>query len=528
MITREGKPFCVGRTFQDGVLPLELPPGAYTITARPVDRLASPVQVMVRSTQAQVVRLMAGPPSRLVYEVREQDKPPPFPTRLTISGLDSTPTPWIDPHRAFKQHGVFLSPTGQGSLPLPPGQYRITASHGSEFITYTEDVTLHPESGGSLVARLRQVVHHEGYLAVDPGQLGPGSPGCAISLPQRSLLDRVEGLAAAVILRPEGEAPALKKLPVKMPSGKKPALAPAVASPAERFPLWTGFTASTPELGQVCIFPRVEGTRLPRLLERPGEALVMLEPSSRTGGLLEGLGLDPERPEVKKIPALLSAVNLLSVNRAAQFDALLVDWFALLSAGRPLAAVGSSGCRAPYLETTGPPRTYVRVPLNKGPISRERVYEALTRGQAVVSNGPFLRLSIQDKGPGETITMGRSRRRRGKAPGLTVHVIVSAPARQRMEFLTLYFNGAIITPPSPIPNALDGVQLDKKIVVPINRDGYIVGLVKGQGSSDPQAPLPPLALTNPIWIDHDGDGKITPWVVQKGEEATGPRAAPLR
>ena len=49
----------------------------------------------------------------------------------------------------------------------------------------------------------------------------------------------------------------------------------------------------------------------------------------------------------------------------------------------------------------------------------------------------------------------------------------------------------------------------------LKRDGFVVALVRGKGTLAPVVPgsraqLRPLALTNPVWIDVDGNGRFNP------------------
>jgi hypothetical protein len=66
---------------------------------------------------------------------------------------------------------------------------------------------------------------------------------------------------------------------------------------------------------------------------------------------------------------------------------------------------------------------------------------------------------------------------------------------------------------------VDGIRLNTTVDIPVTVDTWIlataVGPTDAQGGSSAlwpvvQAPVPPFAITNPIWVDYDNDGLIKP------------------
>ena len=59
------------------------------------------------------------------------------------------------------------------------------------------------------------------------------------------------------------------------------------------------------------------------------------------------------------------------------------------------------------------------------------------------------------------------------------------------------------------------MRLGQTFKVPVTRDSFIVALVRGSSPStpvvnSPSSPLMPPALTNPVWIDTNGNGRYDP------------------
>ncbi len=497
-VRSEGKLQVLGRSGTDGAARLQLPPGRYQLRALTAERISSPQTVEVAAGSVALARLRLGPPSRLLFEVRDRAGAL-LPARLTILGLDDTPTPWLGPPQgarsgadvSLRARHQLLSPEGRGSLPLPPGRYRVIASRGPEHTIQSADLTLRPHAGASFQARLLRVVDAVGHVALDLGQRTRLTAGCAVDPDQRALASRVEGVAAVVT----GE----EELAARW----------AGAGPLQI----VGLAGRSPTLGRYLAFPLAPGVRASELeASLEGGALIELEGARQPGGLLAQVAFDPAQPRPELIPPQVAALRLLDGAHPEDVNRLLADWLALLRAGRRLVATAGSGSRSIALGPAGWPRTYVEAPPGADAAA---VIAALRGGRATLGAGVFARLEVNGKGPGETVTLPAQRRRRGKpaAVEVSVRVTVSAPGWVGLDQLTLYVHGVPWRQPIPIPGRADGVRLDQTLRVPVDHDGFVVAVVRGSTALGPVvelagAPLPPLAITNPVWIDADGDGRI--------------------
>jgi hypothetical protein len=518
-VRQHAKPFTVARTVGEGLASFFLPHGAFSLLASTTDRRGKSTWLEVLpDRRARPIHLRLGPPSRLVYEVRERGKNERFPFKLTLLGLEDTPTPSFGPDSERAAQHTILSPTGQGSLALPPGRYQVIASRGPEFTLQSEVVTLPPWSGGSFVARLARVVETQGYLGVDLGQLTRSSPGCAVLPMTRVLSNLVEGVGAAV----SADSERVVALPVT--KGPRP------RSDPHEFLSIPGLSLALPDLGQVTVFPLPPSTRPPNIvtidqLVEAGGGILQLDSARQARiGLFWQRAYDPKAPDPTFVPPAVSALRLLDGQHPEDFDRLLEDWLSLLRAGRRITATAASASRAVFGGEAGYPRTYVEVPrISPTPaLERQRqIVEALRGGRAIVSSGPFLRITVEGRGPGATIPLaklgGSTRGARSRKVGdraVEVRVVVSAPSWIALDRLVLYLHGKPWGDPVPIPGRADGVRLEKTLHIPVGRDTFLVGVVRGSSSLEPvvhspSAPLPPLAVSNPIWIDFDGDGEIS-------------------
>lgn len=481
-VALSGKPFTVGRTGADGTASLTLPAGDYRVRAHTADRTSPAAAVGIRADRVSPLGLRSGAASRLVYEVRDEKDAGGFPVKLTLTGVDGTPTPWLGLPCSDRPANTLLSRDGKGLLPLPPGRYRVDASHGPEYTVRSETLELQPNGGASFVARLRRVTSTPGYLGIDTTQRTLHSPGCCVSPASRALSNVVEGVDGAVAadLGPgaSGEALGLVTLP--------------------------GRSLRSPHLGWVTLFPVSAGVDPADLLARPtSDLVVQLDGARRPGsGIFTRLEYDPDKPH-DVVPAVANALRILDGRHPEDFDQLLDDWLSQLRIGRRLVATGGSGSRALHGGEAGYPRTYVAVPRLLPPDQlAAQIVTSLRQGKAVVSSGPFLMLTINGAGPGETVTLPRRRRPREVEAELTV----SAPEWIGLDSLTLYVNGQPWQDPIPIPGRADGDRLKQRVRLPVTGDGFVVAVLRGSSPMSPVvnptgAPLPAIAVTNPVWIE---------------------------
>jgi hypothetical protein len=514
----QGKPFSHAVTGASGRLSVVLSPGPYKVRASTADQLSQTVTVVIRPGRKTEAVLRTGPPSRLVFDVREEGSQSTFPAKLTLFGLAGTPTPWFGPAFSRSAVNTHLSPTGRGVLPLPPGRYRVIVSRGPEFSLHSQVVELRPHVGASINVRLKREVSTVGYLGLDIGQHSLHSSGCGVSPKDRVLSNMVEGLDGMVSAEAE----------------RAPGYAQAKIGDVELLTI-LGLSALTPHYGTLTAFPMRGLTATDADVEEQLESALLRAASPGKGpviqldggrhprtGLLTRLGYDPRSPSSpSQIPAAFGAMRVLDGQRPEDFDQLLEDWFSLLRSGRRITATGASGTRSIFDGEAGYPRTYVAVSKIASPeLTVDQIIASLRAGKAVVSSGPFIELSVAGKGPGSTVSLPRGGGRRGRrrsamAKQLSVTVKISAASWIELDQLQIYLNGTAWGDPVPVPGRQGGARLSRTFTMNLKRDGFVVALVRGKGTLAPvvagtRTQLPPLALTNPVWIDVDGNGRFDP------------------
>ena len=135
-------------------------------------------------------------------------------------------------------------------------------------------------------------------------------------------------------------------------------------------------------------------------------------------------------------------------------------------------------------------------------VTAAQVARALREGRAIVSTGPFVQVSVNDRGPGELVTVSKKRAR--------VSVVASAPEWIDVRRAEIYVNGDKVATAGTSPGK-GATRIDWQGEVPFKRDAWVVVIVRGDKLLDSVLAgtrAAPLAFTNPIFVDADGDGRF--------------------
>jgi hypothetical protein len=182
----------------------------------------------------------------------------------------------------------------------------------------------------------------------------------------------------------------------------------------------------------------------------------------------------------------------------------LADWYALLNSGRRYTAVGNSDSHRLVTQWAGYPRTYVAVdPDDPSRVSAEQVRDALRRGRALVTSGPFIDLRAGSVGMGETARAEQAR--------VHVELAVSAAPWIDLHHVRLVLNGVVVRDvaiPVLAPGKA-GRRFSYSTDLVVERDSWLVAVAWGDTSLElvlPGTGALPFAFTNPIYLDSEGTG----------------------
>jgi hypothetical protein len=237
-----------------------------------------------------------------------------------------------------------------------------------------------------------------------------------------------------------------------------------------------------------------------------------------------------------------------------QFPGTVETWFTMLDRGLRPTGVGTSDSHRLIGDEPGYARTLLYVGAGRdvpGGFTRDDVIDAVRGHRAITTDAPFLDLAIGEHRIGDTMV----------APGGVVDVAihVRSPSWAAVDHLTVYANSRVVARQA-IP-ASQGTDYRTVVHLELTTDSWVVAEVTGAGNMFPvltPTEFPPLdatviikalsvgldlsalpltsklrpshthiqtpyAITNPIWIDVDGNGWTPPRSpLPRKPAATGP------
>jgi len=467
-------------------------------------------------------------------KVKIQDSRGEFvPGKITFFGLEPFKSPYFMPENPVEtgkeweiyKNSVYPSQEGQ-EVKLPVGTYLISASRGPEYSLDQKVVEVLKGQNLEIVFVIDQVVDTSNLLSMDPHLHTQNSDG-ALLIPERIKSVIAEGVEVAVATDHNyitDYYPALKKL------GLDKYLAVIAGNEVTHngiihfntYPLKT----RPKEENSGAIDPRAEEASLLFKASRkknPEALLQVNHPRSIKYGYFTYYHLDPASAAYALNTFDLSFDVLEVINgpyRNNSDRVAVKDWLNLLNRGYYFPLVGSSDSHGADTEEPGYARTYVYYEGERGEkLNRTAVMESLKKGRSFASTGPIIEFKINGK-----YTCGDSFTTEKEKIHLSLQV-QSAPW-VAVDEVRIIINGErkMILPAKNEKKLI--LKFNQEIDLKLRRDSYLAVEVLGKKSLFPVLQRPskngdldeavlPYALTNPVFIDVDGNGKFDPPLPEK-------------
>lgn len=239
--------------------------------------------------------------------------------------------------------------------------------------------------------------------------------------------------------------------------------------------------------------------------------------------------------------ALIDGTYRLGFGHEGQLD----DWMSLQNLGIRYTALANSDTHGTTSTEAGCPRNYVYSDTDDPAyIDEDAIATAVKEGRVIATYGPFIRFYANGDpslGPGSDVT---------DSDEVELYIEVQSPSWFTVDRIELYENGTLIEEFSITEPSSDTFDFAETITVSPEKDSWYAVIAMGDDDmapvfnpvdipgvelqdvvtevlsdldnstiSDvlsPLVPIPrsypiiPYALANPIWVDHDGDGTLTP------------------
>jgi hypothetical protein len=508
-----------------------LPPGVYRLQANLFPAMVEEL-VEVKADGENSFSIQSPPLGEISIRLKDSQGNP-VPGKVSFLGISPTKSPYFRPDnpvetgKSWEGFKNSCFPGDEGlAVRLPVGTYLAAASRGPEYSVDHRVIEVLKESNPELVLVIDRVVETPGLVAFDPHLHTNKSDGQP-SIPERIRSVVAEGLEVMSAtdhnyvtdytpsLDDLGLADKLTVIPgceVTTPDVIHFNTYPMELRPGE---LGDGAINAIAEMAS----PLFAASRQ----KNPGIVLQVNHPRAGDLGYFNNLQLDLDsaataRPELDLNFDLLEVLNgpyFYSSNQAA-----IEDWFHLLNRGYYYPIVGSSDSHGIDRGEPGYSRTYVSVPDEKGkPLDAATLMAALGKGRSFVTNGPMIALKVNSlETPGGLVQAKEGR------TNISLHVW-GAPWVD-VDEVRLVLNGErrIIFPVQAKEGSID--KLTQEIGVTLTRDTYVCVEALGRKTLFPVLQRPsesglledgtlPYALTNPVFVDVDGNGRFDPPLTEK-------------
>jgi hypothetical protein len=491
--------------------------------------------------------------------VTERDTQLPIPARVIFRPVpgagfaDSITSGEPDPQSPGSRTGAVIGPgvvgtpegvllqTGQGVVPVPAGTYGLFVTRGPEYEAVQQSITVQTGEVRTVAAELDRTVDTGGWLAADMHIHTGRSFDSALPVDRRIISMVTSGVEVLVptdhhvntdlssLMSALGYGPEVAGQVVGNELNFKEGHAgvyPVTYDPSQpnggSLP-YQAFNAQgvcdPPLVGINCYSGGDAFLRMRDLI--PNTTVVTVNHPWWLGGDLGyftnigwGVGTNQPWPAPLDSAGTFDALEVLNGywTRADAEESLLSDWFYLLQQGYRVTALGNSDTHKINWVRSGFPRTWLRLPVDRpGDVTGPMLADAIRHQRAVASTGPFISLTVDGATIGDTVTP--------KIAGqVTVAVTVDAPAWMTVDKLRVFVGGvqkhtyAIAPGSRPV--------FTTTFTEPIGGDTFIVAVASGEQPLPPDVvgeysagngyEMTPFALTNPVFVDSDGDGMLQP------------------
>lgn len=509
-------------TASDGRYVVHVPAGeAVRISAwRRGGRVVGPIDVAATDGSEDLTLGLRG----AVHVTATDELGAPIPARVQVLPIDGTsfePPPglWGETTDPTGRVIVEYAHTGDVTVPLPEGRYRVAVSRGYEYELVETEVTISATAPVEVPAVMERVVDTAGVQCGDfhiHTRQSADAPDDAelkvraavaegLEIPVRSDHEYV-GDFSAEIARLGVEAWAQSISSIEMTSMEiwgHMGVFPLEALPGERndgAPRWQEFP--DPETPDVPLRTMSPAEVFDAVRARPERPTVIINHPMGDTNYFGYVGYDPITGMVERAADWDEEFTLVEVFNDASWvgGRVVPSWLSLLDHGRRVFAVGSSDSHELRGSPVGYPRTCVQVgtddPRMLTPVL---VRDRLLEGRATISGGVYVDTWVGDVGPGgDAMALGMQ---------ASVRVRVQAARWVDVDALDVVVDGRTIDTIEILPADADPenpvIRFDREIQVDVaGGDGsYVIVAAYGDAPLEPvHRGRMPFGVANPIFL----------------------------
>ena len=512
-----------GRTRKDGSLPLNLPAGMYSLTVESIPRGKQTLALNPEKSQEISVTLArAGYVEGRINDENGQ----PVACKVQFRGTAGTSDPDFGPDSG--EHAVknlYYTADGRFRHQISPGTYDTIISHGPEYDVVYERIKVRRGHTTTLTATLARTVDTSGWISADfhshsspSGDNTSSQYGRVLNL----LAEHIEFAPCTEHNRISSYTPHLQRLAAE-----------------HRMATCVGMelTGSLGSVNHQNAFPLVYKPRTqdgggPRTHEAPLvqiERLALWDDGSEKivqgnhPNIVQILGdRDLDGQADSGFQEMFGFMDVIEVNPPDEIfnpaDSLgtnsIFHWLQLLNLGYRIPGVVNTDAHYNF-HGSGWLRNYLKCPTDDpAQIRTMDIVHAAERGNLILTNGPYLEIDLT--ADGRTVTAGDEIRTSHHE--VSLHVRVQCPNWIDIDRVQIFINGRpqedynFRRRVSPEMFNTSPVRFDQKITLHLKEDTHVVVATIGEQSTLGPVMGPdheqdrPVAVSNPIFVDVNGDG----------------------
>jgi len=522
-------------------LEIPLPPGIYRFQANFFPGSAEElVEVRPDGENDGVLR---NPPLGDV-SVRIQDSSGnPVAGKVTFIGLGATKSPYFRPDnpvetgRAWESSKNSCFPPAEGlDVELPAGTYLATASRGPEYTIDEKVVEIVKEENRDLAFVIDRVVDTPGLIALDPHVHTTMSDG-SVSVAERIksvVAEGIEVMAATDHNVVTDYGAALKKLRLDGALTVLPGSEVTVSEVIHYNTYPMLIRPDEPGNGAIVASGDAAGPLFKASREKNPAALIQVNhPRAGDLGYFNNFNLE-QASAATALAALDTGFDVLEVMNGPYFyssnETAIRDWFHLLNRGYLFPIVGSSDAHGIDRSEPGYSRTYVYYPDDgPAPLDTEALLRSVRQGRSFATNGPIIDFRVNGESvPGDLCPAQNGR--------VDIRIGVKSAPWVAVDEVRLVLNGErrmifpVHTPKGEV------AKFEQQLSLTLQRDTFLCVEALGRTTLFPVLQNParngsirggtlPFAITNPVFVDVDGNRKFDPALperIRPAAESTGP------
>ncbi len=514
------------RTIVEGTGHLEVPlsPGIYRFQANFFPGSAEEI-VEVKADGENACVLSNPPLGKVNVRVRDGGEKP-VPGKVTFIGLGSTKSPYFRPEnpvetgRSWESNKNSCFPPAEGlEVELPAGTYLATASRGPEYTIDQKVVEIVKEENQDLSFVIARVVETPGLVALDPHLHTTRSDG-SVSVPERIkavVAEGIEVMAATDHNTITDYAPALKKLGLDGALTVIPGCEVTVTEVVHYNTYPMQIRPDEPGNGAITALSDTAGPLFKASREKDPAALIQVNhPRAGDLGYFNNFYLDQDSAATA-LAGLDTGFDVVEVMNGPYFyssnQTAIQDWFHLLSRGYLFPIVGSSDSHTIDRGEPGYSRTYVYYAGDAAaPLDAEALLRSVKQGRSFATNGPVIDFRVNGAaGPGDVCPAPSGR--------VDIRIGVRSAPWVAVDEVRLVLNGERrIVFPVNAPKG-DVEKFEQQFGLTLERDTFLIVEALGKETLFPVLQSParggsiqggtlPFAITNPVFVDVDGNRKF--------------------